>query len=153
MFQPDSSLLPICAKSGPIAQFLSQIGWIWLWRTLEILPIPLEDPIPPGISLHNSEAIEVNQRHDTHKRQYQSLALIGHSNMLLITWICIWLGYHMSISYTVLYSILDNVSCHTRYCILYYVRFSILQISKRAEQMDDGKRFYFPNCSRLFPKP
>jgi hypothetical protein len=53
------------ADPGPIHQFLSGIpDWLNfnpedLDRALEILPIPLKGPSPPGISLQ--EAIQVNQ--------------------------------------------------------------------------------------------
>jgi hypothetical protein len=58
------------ADSGPNAQFLTNIpDWMNITTNdlnmvFKGLPIPLQGPAPPGISLQ--EAIKVNLRHDTH---------------------------------------------------------------------------------------
>jgi hypothetical protein len=76
------------ADPGPIHHFLSGIpDWMNinqadLDRVLESLPIPLKGPIPPGISLE--EAIQVNQRHNIHKRQHQNIIL--HRNRYTISY-------------------------------------------------------------------
>jgi hypothetical protein len=66
---------------GPIAQFLNGMpDWMNMNQegidlALAGLPIPLKGPLPPGISLQ--EAIQVNQRHDRHNRQYQIVAIVS----------------------------------------------------------------------------
>ncbi len=81
------------AESGPISQFLTKIpDWmimimklvsVWMNMTLEdlnlvldSLPIPLDRPIPPRISIQG--AIQVNQGHDTNTRQNQDILLISY---------------------------------------------------------------------------
>jgi hypothetical protein len=91
---------------GPIPQFSTEMP-DWMDRdltpedlnlTLESLPIPLEAPFPQGIFLQ--EAIQVNPRHDTHKRQYRNIAFI----------IYIIYGYRTAISLRTSFSILFVIS-------------------------------------------
>ena len=74
------------AKSGPITQFFigmparMNMNQEDLNLALKSRPIPVEGPIPPGKPLQ--KVIQVNQRHDTHDRQYRNIALICYQNTI-----------------------------------------------------------------------
>ncbi len=99
------------ADPGPIHQFLRGIpDWLNfnpedLNRALEIIPIPLKGPSPPGISLQ--DAIKVKQWHNIHISHHQTIILHIYR-------------------YTISYIDIVHYICAIIFDIVYYIGYDIV---------------------------